>query len=127
MVIGFLNDICKAIQVMHSMGIAHTDLKLENIFVEYAPLADRYRCILADMGLCQIVDESIVKIKAYKVTNLLGLTFHYAAPESLQRFRNRLVAISNKIYSVDIYAIAMIMFELVELRRVLAVEWQPMK
>lgn len=133
-ILAFAMDISLCVQEMHRLGLAHADLKLVNIFVDYKSIAVvndiigadggggtgcgiggvKYRCVIADMGLAQILDESQVKVHGYQVTNIRGFTIAYASPDCIIRFRTKTSGKPEEILRADVYALAIIFYEMLD-------------
>jgi len=64
--------ICKAVRTLHNAGVAHLDIKPENIFM------DGTKPFLGDFGSCFIGSGSLTE---YISTQTFGGTMRYAAPE----------------------------------------------
>lgn len=92
----------KAIHYVHSCGIAHRDLKLNNIL-----LVNNYTCKVADFGLavvCFDEDNGVIYSKSYCGTK------PYMAPEILQkRFTKNL---EHDPMKSDVWAMGVILFTL---------------
>lgn len=92
-IVNILQQLAQALLVVHDRKIVHRDLKPENILIEYF-VQDKYpHVIVADFGLCKVVQQS-------QQQTMVG-TIYYVAPEVLL----------NKPYSwsADIYSLAVIM------------------
>jgi serine/threonine protein kinase len=115
-----------AIALMHEKGFAHSDIKALNVFVD-RDYWGKLQCYLGDFGLAQILDDSHLIVKAYRVFNIKGLTIPYAAPEVLQRFRSLDPAQINLSWKAgdfqqaDVYSYAVLLYEIVNC--VYAWEW----
>ncbi|MEQ1829742.1 MAG: serine/threonine-protein kinase [Pirellula sp.] len=95
---GIVKSMCHAIHYAHSKGVVHRDIKPENIL-----LGDDGTIKIADFGIAKIVDQE----RAGKLTatqTVLG-TMHYLAPEQLE-------ARSEVDHRVDIYALGVVLYEL---------------
>ena len=56
----FAENVLEAMQHMHSQGVIHTDIKLENILVASPEREDEYPLAkICDFGLCHVIDQSI--------------------------------------------------------------------
>lgn len=56
----FATNTLEAMQYMHSMGVIHTDLKLENILISSSERDDEYPMAkICDFGLCHVIDSSV--------------------------------------------------------------------
>ena len=88
--IQFSLQISGALEQMHQNGFSHSDIKALNVFVDRdrdRDHGDGLQCYLGDFGLAQILDDTHLVVKSYRVLNRKGLTAAYAAPEMLKRFR----------------------------------------
>jgi serine/threonine protein kinase len=91
----FFQQLVEAVNFAHQNGIAHRDLKLENVFLD-----GNLQLRLGDFGLCRFY-----KSEALKTTNKPVGTLSYAAPEIVNR--------ENYIGpEVDIWSLGVILFEL---------------
>ena len=106
---GFLMDIASGLNYMHSQGIAHCDLKPANVLIDIDPETNGLFCVLTDFGITKILDEKMI-VQAFPIIRRNGLSIGYAAPEMLLKFRNQAIQIS--FYQTDIYAVGMILFDL---------------
>ncbi|PRP77441.1 serine/threonine protein kinase [Planoprotostelium fungivorum] len=66
---------------MHNNGVAHKDIKLENIMVD---VEDRYRSVLIDFGLAFLFDPAIHSPSS-EFCNDYGGSMEYSPPEILAR------------------------------------------
>lgn len=56
----FAQNTLEAMQHMHSKGVIHTDLKLENILIAAPERDDEYPLAkICDFGLCHVIDSSM--------------------------------------------------------------------
>lgn len=113
LIVQFATQIAHGIQSMHQSGFSHSDLKPHNIFVD-VDVNGRPKCILADLGLAQILNKDQIKVKAYQVKNLKGLTVYYAAPEVIQWYRRRLNDDNGPDFftKADIYSYGCLIYEM---------------
>ena len=49
-----IEQMLKAISKIHSLGIIHADIKIDNIFCDYDPITNTIQCYLGDFGLSTI-------------------------------------------------------------------------
>jgi hypothetical protein len=106
------NDIAHALFALHLNHIAHCDLKPANVLLERAQ-DGRLVAILTDFGIARITSDEILAAKSFNMVNLKGLSWHYAAPEVILRFKGAKTRdTSLAVKAGDIYAIAMIIYEL---------------
>ena len=89
--------ICDGISYLHSKHIAHRDLKPENILV-FETGNGKFMPKIADFGTSKVIQTMVTN------TSMAG-TPKYAAPEILEKGRTYGA-------SVDIYSLAMILFEI---------------
>lgn len=114
----FVKDIAVAIQCMHREGMAHCDLKPDNVLVTFDNHTKQFHCILTDFGLSKILNEESLKVKSFNVVNMRGLSFLYAAPEVLAQFRKPTSASHPNYFKFsDIYSYACIVYECLCLKR----------
>ncbi|KAI3660378.1 hypothetical protein MP638_005392 [Amoeboaphelidium occidentale] len=108
-----MKDISEALKVMHSLYLAHCDLKPQNILIRLE--GNLLFCYLTDFGITQILSDQIIATTAFNVINIRGLSVHYAAPESFVNFRRKnYVGADFKKY--DIYSYACVIYELLKQR-----------
>ncbi|KAI3655805.1 hypothetical protein MP638_004117 [Amoeboaphelidium occidentale] len=109
----FLDDIVSAVSIMHKLQLAHCDLKPDNVLID-EPQSGRFSCVLTDFGITQILSESIVDAKVFKVFNIRGVSVRYAAPEAFLRFRKKIEnTAAIEIMAGDLYSIAAIAYEMI--------------
>lgn len=88
----------------HDQKIIHRDLKPENIMV--VPHGDRPEVKVLDFGIARIAEEDEKRTRLTKMGQMFG-TPPYMSPEQVR-------AKLNVTYATDIYAIGVIMYELLE-------------
>ena len=109
-IIGVLLNVCRALEIMHGLGIAHCDIKPANVLMTYKidELDGRMELIgvLADFGIARVVkaNSEIKKVDAFEVSEVRGLSSYYAAPETWGRFRKRMNSEGNVWLAGDVYA-----------------------
>jgi serine/threonine protein kinase len=103
-----LNDVAKALQVMHQRKVAHCDLKPQNILVEEGK--DHHHYLLTDFGISKILTPEYLASDAFQIRNLRGLTVSYAAPDSLKRFRQKIPGFELEEKAGDIYSFAVLIY-----------------
>jgi serine/threonine protein kinase len=100
--IGILCALSDALQEAHSKGIIHRDIKPENVL-----LSEDGQVKLADFGIAKIVGQ-VDERRITATQQVLG-TAHYLAPEQLES--------PNEVdHRIDIYALGVIMYELLTRR-----------
>ncbi|RLN55564.1 hypothetical protein BBJ28_00008803, partial [Nothophytophthora sp. Chile5] len=78
---GYLADVLSGLQFLHSHGIAHRDLSLENILLRDG------RAVIADFGLCvQHLDPTTAETGGFCCDGTVG-KHYYMAPEIVARER----------------------------------------
>jgi serine/threonine protein kinase len=106
------SDIAKGLLALHRNHVAHCDLKPPNVLLERAANG-RLVAIITDFGIARITSDVILSAKAFNVVNLRGLSWHYAAPEVIRRFRGSTSYNSSLALNAgDTYAFAIIIYEL---------------
>jgi serine/threonine-protein kinase len=105
-------DISNAILALHNHHVAHCDLKPANVLLERAD-DGRLVAILTDFGIARITSEEILEAKNFNLVYLRGLSWRYAAPEVIHRFKGITIYNTPLILKAgDIYAFAVIIYEL---------------
>ena len=109
-IVNLILDLCEALKIMHSLGVAHCDIKPSNILLSYSETQGRIELhgVLADFGIARVVsdDGGIRKVQAFAVSELRGLSAVFAAPEVWFRFRKHIESDSNVWLAGDVYAVA---------------------
>jgi WD40 repeat protein len=110
----FCLDIANGIFNMHSLLVAHCDLKPQNILIETIEYKGQCRpvCFLTDFGISNILSDTILSSRNFNVVNLRGLSVYYASPEAFSRFRQKLFSDSNRLKASDIYSFGAIAYHL---------------
>jgi serine/threonine protein kinase len=104
-----LKEISMALRVMHSYYLAHCDVKPQNVLVE---LVDNIpTCFVTDFGITQILSDSIIASRLFNVTNLRGLSIHYASPEAFSNFRSKQFSKAD-LKKYDIYSFSCVILEI---------------
>jgi serine/threonine protein kinase len=75
----------------------------------------KVNAVLTDFGISNVVDERVLKVKAFEVKHRRGLTVAYAAPEAIVRFRdkNRIQPSPQVAKAGDVYSFAILIHTLV--------------
>jgi serine/threonine protein kinase len=68
---------------MHNAGIAHLDIKPENILMEM--YQGEIRFVITDFGISTIVSRESMGVDSFNAIYRRGFTMSYAAPEILSR------------------------------------------
>jgi uncharacterized Tic20 family protein len=96
--LALVSPICAALQYAHDQGVVHRDVKPENILID-----QQGRPHVADFGLAKLVEAPTGE--ALTVTGAALGTYHYMAPEQVERSR----AVDHR---ADIYALGVVIYEL---------------
>ncbi len=69
----FIKDIIYGVQVLHMKGVAHMDLKPDNILID---LYERKQpiCVITDFGISQVVNQDILIVKMFHALKINGLS-----------------------------------------------------
>jgi serine/threonine protein kinase len=86
-VLRFMQDISAALQAMHSQGLAHCDVKLDNILIDVDKLGNLYG-VLTDFGISQVTNNKILLVHAFNVRNVVGASISFASPECLRYLKS---------------------------------------
>lgn len=74
----YAQDVLEGLKYVHSTGVIHDDIKLENILMSTPESEDEYnQAKLCDFGLSHIFDKATGKAKADQKCGTIG----YMAPE----------------------------------------------
>lgn len=117
-----VQNIIAGMEAIHSLGLAHRDIKPGNCLLERRPVPDPknslpgewsslpYRVRLCDFGVCFVGSQNAVVGQKFK--NVFGVSLRYAAPEILLRF-SRGGGTLEDFQMADVYAFAILLWELV--------------
>ena len=107
--INVLMDLCEALKIMHTLEVAHCDVKPSNVLLTYSVNYEHIEIhgVMADFGIARVLSEKngIQKVDAFEVSDMRGLSAAYAAPDVWFRFRNRLSAEKSNWFAGDVYAV----------------------
>ena len=82
--IGF--QIANGMEVIHSKGVLHLDIKPNNILMDHLP-DGRFDCVICDFGFASLVGDSQDRVvSGLNVPTTTGITFRYCAPEVKSSF-----------------------------------------
>ncbi|KAF9453395.1 kinase-like protein [Macrolepiota fuliginosa MF-IS2] len=98
-----VHDIVHGLAYLHTLKIAHGDLKGTNIMVTSTGSA-----CLADFGLSSVVDADILRWTSLETATQVGGTARWMAPELFDDERGEMVRPTT---AGDIYALASVMYE----------------
>lgn len=82
-------EILTALKEIHSLGIAHLDMKPDNVLIEKIQNpngTETLRPVLCDFSVSAVIKDSLKVVKAMKISNIRGLSVYYAAPEMVILF-----------------------------------------
>jgi hypothetical protein len=105
--VSFSIKICTAINLMHSKGFIHNDIKPDNILLSSDSEEPLYP-VISDFGLVHIKD-TIHVVKGFEIFNLKGATLYYSPPEVLKAMKKG-KRTSNP--ATDVYSIGILLWEL---------------
>jgi serine/threonine protein kinase len=99
-------QVCSGLSEAHDQGVAHRDLKPDNIFLVPSTLGELVKIL--DFGIAKIVDDSEDGTKLTRLTvegTFIG-TLRYASPEQCGFYR---VSVDQR---TDIYSLGVILYEM---------------
>eukprot|EP00158_Paraphelidium_tribonemae_P007459 Partr_v1_DN28255_c0_g1_i1_m76197 putative protein kinase kinase kinase len=118
-------DVAHGLQAIHNHGFVHADIKSTNILVDNADsITSKVRLVITDFGISQITSEKPMHVKQVVITNVMGLSMLYAAPEVIQDYRKNS---QQRFYPSDIYAFAMVLTEIVASGKLQLKDWTLVK
>ncbi len=92
-------QICDALQYAHSQGVVHRDIKPENILLDQAG-----QIKIADFGLAKFHADQTPGFTLTGTNQVMG-TYHYMAPEQMEKPRS-------VDHRADIYSLGVVFYEL---------------
>eukprot|EP00158_Paraphelidium_tribonemae_P005599 Partr_v1_DN27423_c0_g1_i3_m71971 putative protein kinase kinase kinase len=108
----FSSNIASGLHMMHSRGIAHCDIKLDNILLDRCENGN-LKCVITDFGVSCIISGDRILVEAFKVRNINGASIQYAAPETLKSLRDSSTfKVDNLRFYGDIYSWSMVLYAL---------------
>ncbi|MFO0937116.1 MAG: protein kinase [Gemmataceae bacterium] len=113
--IDLLARVCDAVQHTHDQGVIHRDLKPSNVLVD-----DQGQPKVVDFGVARAVSHDVLSHAELTQTGQLLGTLSYMSPEQVSN------SFHNIDYRSDVYALGVILFELLAHRLPLPVDQQPL-
>lgn len=106
-------DVARGIMAMHKLGIVHQDIKTDNVLLEEHSMK-RVNAVITDFGISNVVEDRVLKVKAFEVKNVRGLTARYAAPEAIYRYRQKIrTPVPPSVAKAgDVYSLAVVIYTL---------------
>jgi serine/threonine protein kinase len=95
-------EISRGLYDIHRCGIAHLDMKPENILLHGSP--SHFRCVIADFGISTVVTRESLTVDGFRAIFRHGFTARYAAPEIFTRASMATFTLR----SADIYSFAIV-------------------
>ncbi|NUO51699.1 MAG: serine/threonine protein kinase, partial [Polyangiaceae bacterium] len=109
--LSLMNQIARAVHVLHATGCIHRDLKPENILVRELPDEAAHRAVVIDLGIARFIGQSTT-------SNGVSMgTVTYMAPEQTQDKRVDARA--------DVYAICLMLYEMLAGKHALSGDCAP--
>jgi hypothetical protein len=99
--------LCDAINIMHSKGYIHNDIKMENILLD-GDNEETLFPVICDFGIVYVSNSASV-IQGFEVKNSKAGTAKFCAPEVLRSFKEK-IRISN--VKSDVYSVGIVLIEL---------------
>jgi serine/threonine protein kinase len=109
-IVCMVRDVGYGLRSMHELSIAHCDVKPQNVLLEV--VGRSLIALLTDFGIANVLSETLVEVKAFKVANLKGFSVSYAAPEAFVRLKNNMPDKPVVIKAGDVYSLGVIIFEM---------------
>jgi serine/threonine protein kinase len=109
-----LLNITNGLKSMHDLLIAHCDIKPQNVLLDR--VESKLVGMLTDFGIANVLSDSLVEVKAFKIANLKGLSVSYASPETFVRLKNSLPDKPNVVKAGDVYSIGIVIHEMLRRR-----------
>eukprot|EP00158_Paraphelidium_tribonemae_P008865 Partr_v1_DN28711_c3_g1_i2_m61923 putative Unc51-like kinase len=101
----FALDIVNGLQHIHEKGLAHNDIKPENILLDNDE-NDRIFCVISDFGIAQIVSRSAPVVDGFRHVLEFGASVAYASPQALKSLRKKEMFLTSQLPKNDIYSMA---------------------
>jgi serine/threonine protein kinase len=108
--LAIIGNVAQGISALNARQVAHCDVKSQNILVEQV-MKNRFRFLLTDFGISKILTDDYLASEAFQIRNLRGLTVAYAAPEALNRFRQKsVISKPAEEKSADIFSFGVLIY-----------------
>ncbi|KAI3659304.1 hypothetical protein MP638_003520 [Amoeboaphelidium occidentale] len=112
----FISDIASGISALHQHDLSHSDIKSANVLIDTDKDGFAF-CVLTDFGITQVLSMSLV-VNGFNVSNIRGLSFAYASPETFKRQRAKTVFSdsADTFKAGDVYSWASLLYEMISRR-----------
>lgn len=116
--VNLIRQISKGVKFMHDNNIVHCDLKPSNVFLDVDKTRTKLVAVIADFGLCRVVDPASVEVSAFRIADFNGASLLYAAPEAISRIRTRKREYNGAIIMAsDTYSLGLTFMEMITRKR----------
>lgn len=113
MFVSYAMDISHGLEFMHLKKVAHCDIKPGNVLIDYDQDRNQEFCVLTDFGISQMYSQTSNLVHAFRVINMGGLSFQYAAPELFVKLRLGITSAGvEEAFQADIYAFGVVLKDL---------------
>ncbi len=112
-ILAFAHDIAIALMALHGKGVCHLDLKPDNILLDSNEHGQVF-CVLTDFGISQIITDQIMKVQAFEIVQIKGLSMAYAAPDRLLVYRNGSYSLPKEVIMWwDLYSFSIVLIQMI--------------
>lgn len=112
LMVHFISDIAVGIDALHQKDFSHSDIKTANVLIDVDSEGFAF-CVLTDFGIAQVLSLNLV-VNGFNVTNIRGLSFAYAAPETFARQKSKQVLGDKpEVFKAgDVYTFGSVIYEM---------------